>query len=205
MLWAFAGLLTLFLGLSTVVAGAEPGRESENAHRSVRNTGSVTFGKPVPIPSGYYELCRRSYFLCRHTAGWGFATTADGAVIVSDRLMAQVVAVNSFVNRSMKPVADSGRSPLADRWTVGGGAGDCEDFALTKKRRLINLGWPSSALLMALARTRAGQLHAVLIVRTDRGDVILDNLSEAARPWDRARYDWLKIQSPRDAWVWNTM
>lgn len=80
--------------------------------------------------------------------------------------------------------------------------GDCEDFALTKKMRLRDAGVPSSALLVALAVTASGKQHAVLIVRTDHGDIVLDSLDTRMREWTPSLYRWTSVQSPTDEWVW---
>jgi hypothetical protein len=113
-----------------------------------------------------------------------------------------MATVNRAVNRSIRSVSDLAHYGVADRWSVAPKSGDCEDFALTKKARLLNAGWPSSALLLALATTGAGEEHAVLIVRTDRGDFVLDNLRNDIRRWSAGLYRWTAIQSPTDIWSW---
>ncbi|MGH6924456.1 MAG: transglutaminase-like cysteine peptidase [Propylenella sp.] len=149
------------------------------------------------MPKGYFELCRNGHSVCKMVGARGVATTRNGAVVLSAALAAQLVNTNSAVNRGMRAVHDQ-----ADRWTVGGQAGDCEDFALTKKMRLMRAGWPSSALLMATAVTQSGEPHAVLIVRTDNGDVVLDNLTDSIRGWNRAGVRIRSVQSPSNVWVW---
>jgi predicted transglutaminase-like cysteine proteinase len=37
--------------------------------------------------------------------------------------------------------------------------------------------------LMTIVRDLNGQGHAILTVKTDRGDFVLDNLSADVRPW----------------------
>jgi predicted transglutaminase-like cysteine proteinase len=166
---------------------------------------TIRFGAPTAIPSGYYDLCTRKALACRPARGWGMATTNDGAVVLTARLYAEANAVNANVNRTMKPVEDKVAIGVKDRWDIGGKTGDCEDFALTKKHRLIAIGWPSSALLVALVKTSWGAQHAVLVVRTDHGDIVLDNLKKGPRGWHRSLYRWEKIQSPDQPWVWNTV
>ncbi len=46
---------------------------------------------------------------------------------------------------------------------------------LLKRRLLIRAGWPREALLITVVRDRKDEGHAVLTVKTDRGEFILDN------------------------------
>jgi predicted transglutaminase-like cysteine proteinase len=54
---------------------------------------------------------------------------------------------------------------------------------LMKRQALARLGWPPSALLVTVVRDRRGQGHAILTVRTDQGDLILDNLNSNVVSW----------------------
>ena len=90
-------------------------------------------------------------------------------------------------------------------WNVGTTSGDCEDFALTKRRALIRAGIPASSLLMAVARTRYGEGHAVLVARTTAGDFVLDNRGNALREWHRTDLSWLKIASAENPRIWYAM
>jgi len=49
--------------------------------------------------------------------------------------------------------------PLGERY------GDCNNYALEKRRELIALGWPRAALLLAAAVTETGEGHLVLVAR----------------------------------------
>jgi len=120
-------------------------------------------------------------------------------VAMSDRLMALLSQVNSRVNRSMRYRAERG---MIDDWKVGGRSGDCEDFALTKRAQLIGKGVPAGALRLATTKTRRGEPHAVLVVRTDRGDFILDNLSGQVKTRRAAGYR-LQMMSTNDPLVWS--
>ena len=48
-------------------------------------------------------------------------------------------------------------------------------YALLKRRLLVEAGWPRQALLMTIVHEANGDGHAVLTVKTDRGEYILDN------------------------------
>ncbi|MNL79260.1 hypothetical protein D3C87_2058250 [compost metagenome] len=84
-------------------------------------------------------------------------------------------------------------------------AGDCEDFALTKRDKLIALGWPARALRVAVAKTSWGEGHAVLVVKTDRGDLVLDNRTNVIKDWRSAGLHWTMIQSAESPKVWHAL
>ena len=165
---------------------------------------SIGFGASAAIPVGYYQLCKKQNSVCNPTSGKE-ARTTSGAVVLTPALAKQLLSVNADVNRSIRPVTDMQQFGVADRWSVSPRRGDCEDYALTKKARLLGKGWPSSALLIALAVTSRGEEHAVLIARTDHGDFVLDNLTSAVRGWTPTLYRWKAVQSPTAEWAWNAI
>ena len=67
---------------------------------------------------------------------------------------------------------------------------------------LQRTGVPRSALLITVLRQPNGAGHAVLTVRTDRGDFVLDNLNERILAWNETDYLYLKRQSERNAGEW---
>jgi predicted transglutaminase-like cysteine proteinase len=112
----------------------------------------------------------------------------------------QLRAVNTSVNRSIRSLDD--RPDQGDVWQVNVTAGDCEDFALTKRDHLIAMGWSTKALRIAVTKTPAGKGHAVLVVRTDRGDLVLDNRMNAIKGWKDTDLRWLMIQSGDNPRIW---
>lgn len=108
--------------------------------------------------------------------------------------------VNRLVNNAITPMKKP-RSPLLAHWAVSPDAGDCNDYAVTKRHRLIEMGWPKSALRLAVVLT-GGQGHLVLVVRLSDGDVVLDNLSSSVRSWDTAGYQWISMQSGNNPRFW---
>ena len=80
--------------------------------------------------------------------------------------------------------------------------GDCEDYVLEKRRRLIERGWPESTLLITVVRDESNEGHAVLTVRTDEGDLILDNKRDDVVSWADTAYTFVKAQSQRDPLHW---
>jgi predicted transglutaminase-like cysteine proteinase len=69
------------------------------------------------------------------------------------------------------------------------------DYALLKRRLLMQAGWPRQALLMTIVHEKDGNGHAVLTVVTDRGEFILDNLTDDTLLWSKTPYRYYKRQS----------
>ncbi|MCA9366251.1 transglutaminase-like cysteine peptidase, partial [Candidatus Kaiserbacteria bacterium] len=90
-------------------------------------------------------------------------------------------------------------------WALPSDVGDCEDYALLKRQLLHQAGIPLSSLLIGVVRQKNGDGHAVLVVRTTRGNLVLDNLTDKIRPWDEVPYRWLKVQAPEHSGKWRTV
>lgn len=103
----------------------------------------------------------------------GCEVGGPASVPYTQKLAQDLAKVTRSVNRSIAYRPDKG-----EVWKTGVSAGDCEDYALTKRYRLKRLGYPPSALRMAVGYTREGEYHAVLIVVTSRGKFVLDNLTD---------------------------
>ena len=89
--------------------------------------------------------------------------------------LSELDAINRSVNREIEPATDLEIYGQTEYWTIPTHQGDCEDYALLKRKRLMARGWPASALLMTVVRDEKGEGHAVLTARTAQGDFILDN------------------------------
>jgi predicted transglutaminase-like cysteine proteinase len=158
---------------------------------------SLPIGKRTVAPFGAVVLCQHAPASCAVLAARGVAVV-DDKVVLTPELAKRVAVVNAIVNRQMKPKIDHA-------WHVGGASGDCKDYALTKRSLLNNMGFPTSSTLVAIVTEPRGRLHAVLILRTDQGDLVLDNLVTDMRQWWSTTYTWEKIQSPADPAIWLTI
>ncbi|WP_370195797.1 transglutaminase-like cysteine peptidase [Aurantimonas coralicida] len=152
----------------------------------------ISMQRTTLAPFSYVLFCKKNPGDCRRSAKATIAWNSQ-----SRRLLERV---NRQVNRAIKP-----RNERSDVWNVGTASGDCEAFALTKRRALIRAGIPASSLLMAVARTRYGEGHAVLVARTTAGDFVLDNRGNALREWHRTDLSWLKIASAENPRIWYAM
>jgi predicted transglutaminase-like cysteine proteinase len=149
------------------------------------------------IPVGAAEFCASRPGEC------GVNPHPVQTMTLTDGRWAELVTINSNVNTAITPVSDQDLYNVAEYWTYPeNGSGDCEDIALEKRRDLIRNGWEPSTLLMTVARQANGEGHAVLMVRTDRGDLILDNQDSTIKLWTETPYHLLKRQSQTDSSKW---
>ncbi|HTN40007.1 MAG TPA: transglutaminase-like cysteine peptidase [Asticcacaulis sp.] len=133
--------------------------------------------------------------------------TADYMRIdLDDSALATLKTVNTRINRSLIADTDARVYHVNDYWQAPaltrGARGDCEDFALIKRRLLIAQGIPAAALSLAIVRTRYKEEHAVLVVATKQGDFVLDNLAFKVKPWQKTDYEWISRQAPGDDLGW---
>jgi predicted transglutaminase-like cysteine proteinase len=111
-------------------------------------------------------------------------------------LLELIDAVNRYVNRTILPVKDIDARGVIDRWEYPVNMmGDCEDFQLLKRRYLVAAGVPHRALPMTVVLDERGDGHAVLTVRTETEDLILDNNSNEVLRWDKTGYAFIKREA----------
>lgn len=119
-----------------------------------------------------------------------------------------IVAINTRVNRAIRATSDARLYGQADVWALpstrsdGLRAGDCEDIVLAKRDALIRAGVHPERLSIALARTPAGEDHAVLLVARTDGDYVLDNLDSRVLHWTDADLHWQSRHRPGDLLAW---
>ncbi|MGO4711803.1 transglutaminase-like cysteine peptidase [Bradyrhizobium sp. 2TAF24] len=126
-------------------------------------------------------------------------------IILTDDALSDLRRLNDWVNHHIKPMTDREHYGMVQWWRYpDDGAGACHSYALLKRRLLIEAGWPRQALLMTIVRQTNGEGHAVLTVKTDRGEYILDNLTDEVLLWSKTPYGYHKRQSQDDPnqWVW---
>lgn len=149
--------------------------------------GGTATAKSVHAPLGYQLMCLKTPAECK---GGGKAK-----VEMTEQTMAILKRINLAVNRAIRPKHDGS----VDVWTANGTSGDCEDYALSKRHQLIKAGLPASSLRIAYVKTRSGEGHAILVVNTAKGKVVLDNLTNAIKPLHQTGYRLLAIQGGNPA------
>lgn len=157
----------------------------------IRASTSMPSGPATAPPSGYVAFCNRDPEQCASPSGDVSTVTLDA------NTWHTLEEVNTAWNTTIKPEEDAAHYGRVDYWTIPkDGYGDCEDYALGKRKSLVDLGMPVQALRLTIARTNDGTAHTVLVAATDRGDYVLDNLNSAVLPWTAVNYTWIARQIP---------
>jgi predicted transglutaminase-like cysteine proteinase len=115
----------------------------------------------------------------------------------------QLNTVNRYFNAAIKPMTDEEQYGVIEKWTYAtSGKGDCEDYVLEKKRKLLQLGWAPASLLITVVIDKQGGGHAVLTVVTDKGDYVLDNVTDEILLWSDSGLTFVKRQFGSNSNVW---
>ena len=112
------------------------------ATESLPTASAAATGSATSVPFGWVDFCRRYAGECGGPATPSTSISPRAARSEIDR-------VNRWVNAHVEPVSDMDHWGLVDRWDYpSDGRGDCEDYALLKRKMLIDMGFPRQALLM---------------------------------------------------------
>lgn len=187
-------LLAAAFAFTAMLASVLPGHAAQTV--DFTNVAFARVSGPTSIPIGHIEFCKTHRDECTMHA------RVVEAMPLDDMRWNQLLRVNAEINARIAPVSDLDLYQVNEFWTYPRDFGDCEDFVLAKRRELINLGWDASTLLISVVRQQNGEGHAVLMVRTDRGDLVLDNQEGDIRLWTDTPYQFLKRQSQADAGSW---
>lgn len=147
-------------------------------------------------PIGHHIFCQSYPSECN------VKTLNSKAVKLTRDRWTDLVEVNNVSNTTIAPVTDLEGFGVEEHWTYPTLYGDCEDYVLMKRNMLMQRGWPASSLLITVVLQPNGEGHAVLTVRTDRADYVLDNLNGKILPWNETEYTFLKRQSERHSGHW---
>ena len=157
----------------------------------------ISLGEAARAPIGWIEFCVAYETECKTKP------TLPRDVMLSVQAWKDLERVNLFVNTHVKPMTDMEHWGVVERWNYpDDGYGDCEDYVLQKRKMLIQAGWPREALLITVVRDKRGDGHAILTVKTDRGEFVLDNQTDQILLWSDTGYRFVKRQLQADPNVW---
>ena len=157
----------------------------------------ISLGGSSRAPIGWVEFCADNRREC------DTRPMEARDVVLTQTAWRDLVRINRWVNTRVKPLTDMEHWGVIERWSYpDDGYGDCEDYVLLKRKMLIQAGWPRQALLVTVVRDNRGDGHAVLTVKTDKGEFILDNQNEEILLWSETNYRFVKRQSQTDPNVW---
>ncbi len=169
--------------------------QAASAHASYAAAGPRT-----SVPYGWVDFCNR------------YATDCDVEplsaidVDLTATAMRDLERINRQVNAAIQPETDMDHWGVVDRWDYPmDGKGDCEDYALLKRKILMSAGYPRQALLMTVVKDHEGEGHAILTVKTNRGEYVLDNLDDKVVAWSDTGYMFIKRQSQEDPNLWQSI
>ena len=151
---------------------------------------SMELGEKVIPPIGYIVFCARNSNECGSSESKILRLTEDS--------WEKLQTIQWEVNHSVRYRHDE-----KEKWSyVDQGFGDCEDYALEKRRQLVAVGIPRSALVLSTVTTKTGNYHAVLVVVTDKGDFVLDSHFKSVMHWERNPYTWRTREDTKDPMKW---
>jgi predicted transglutaminase-like cysteine proteinase len=177
-----------FIGLSLLFSGASAQAQTLAA-LPVSSDPIMSMGSAKPL-QGWSKFCETYRSECT------VDVTEQAVIDLTPQTWKTILAVNQRVNSSIKAVTDEDHWGVVDIWSFpDDGKGDCEDFQLLKRRLLVEAGLPRRAMRMTVVIDELGEGHAVLLVRTNRGDFVLDNKTSSVLPWNRTGYVYIKRES----------
>jgi predicted transglutaminase-like cysteine proteinase len=160
----------------------------------------ISFSKYTLPPMAYTQFCLRYSDQCEPQR----VMFRGGPIRLTEERWEDLKAVNKSVNAAIIPEPNT-EGLAGEKWLLHPSRGDCNDYAVTKRSELLELGWPARALLLSEVVTSWGEHHLVLVVRTSVGDLVLDNMTPQIRPWARAPYQWVRIQTPKNPNYWASL
>lgn len=187
----FGRFLFGWIAVAGIVAAVVPAGATPSAGK-----GAMPEAQSVPPPKAFIDFCARHPGECRAR------DEAPARVHLTGMRADQLFEVQRSVNMAVSYRPDSYTFGLRDFWEFPFVYGDCEDYALKKKRELVARGWSRSNLLLTIVRIPEGGLHMVLTATTDIGDVVLDNRTSGIAVWNTLDYRWLVRQSRYDESQW---
>jgi predicted transglutaminase-like cysteine proteinase len=193
---AFLGRLfrTALVGLPLIVGGATTEAQTlaslPSPSAAIEKNGGA---RPV---AAWVDFCRR------HPAECAVDTSEPATITMTPEVWRTILSVNRRTNARIKPKTDMEHWGIVDRWDFPeDGYGDCEDYQLLKRKLLAEWGFSRRAMRMTVVIDDLGEGHAVLMIRTDRGDYILDNKTSAVLPWRDTGYTYVKREG-QDSTAW---
>ena len=182
------------VGLTLILGGATQAQtvaSLPSGGQAIENSGGA---RPV---AAWNDFCRRYPSEC------AVDTSEPAKIAMTPELWKTIVAVNRRVNGRIRPMTDKAHWGVVDRWDLPeDGLGDCEDYQLLKRKLLAERGLPRRAMRMTVVIDELNEGHAVLMIRSDKGDYILDNKTNAVLPWGETGYVYVKREGQEStAWV----
>ncbi len=182
-----------------VVAGATTAQAQAELAALPRAGAPIVASGDARAPYAWVDFCKRKPAEC-------LVNPAEPEIVeMTPKLWKTLVSFNSRINREIEAITDQDHWGVVDRWDIPeDGKGDCEDYVLLKRKRLAEAGIPRRAMRATVVIDEENAGHAVLMIRTDRGDYILDNKRNAILPWSQTGYVYVKREA-QDQTGWTSL
>jgi hypothetical protein len=181
--------LVLYSVLVSSAALASP-HEKRRYAALPKASSMVTALADSKAPVGWADFC------ARHADECDDRISATAVIPATLENWKRIQDTNLDVNSTVQEASDLEVYGTQERWEYPtSGKGDCEDYALEKRKRLIKAGLPRQALLMTVVTDENGFGHAILTVRTTIGDFVLDNRVDRVLSWEATGYGFIKQQA----------
>jgi predicted transglutaminase-like cysteine proteinase len=165
---------------------------------SVRLFGQIELYDPVLPPIGHSRFCLRYPDDCR-VRGIDFRRRF---IAFTARRHEELNQVNRRINREIIAASTPGNGAF-EQWLISPSAGDCNDYAVTKRHELLRQGWPSRALLLSEVVVPTGEHHLILIVRMKDGDMVHNLHPQILSAIAASRqYRWVRMEMPQNPRFW---
>ena len=159
--------------------------------------GWAPVGNVTSVPYGWVDFCQRYKGECDN------AGVMPRNIELGAKSLREIERINRWVNKNIESVSDMDHWGVIDQWDYPtDGKGDCEDYVLLKRKLLAEQGFPMQALLVTVVKDKNNDGHAVLTLRTDHGDYVLDNMTDEVKGWKQTGYRFVKRQSQTDMNTW---
>jgi predicted transglutaminase-like cysteine proteinase len=183
---AYRAVLALLLAATFAFVFSEP----LSARKAIRIGFAPVEEQEAWPPAAWPDYC------ARHPDDCAVNLTQPLQVLLTPQLRQTIQAIDSLVNAALQPMTDLDHWGVEDHWDLAeDGYGDCEDYQLLKRQMLLKAGLPRRAMLMTVVRDKKGAGHALLMIRTNQGDLILDNMRDEVLLWSETGYTFLKRES----------
>lgn len=166
---------------------------------SIHSAMADEYAQYSPAPFAFHDWCKSDPVVCDASQG-------SSSIQLTYEMLSMIEIVNHDVNAHIKPADDIEQYGIEDHWVANpqSGFGDCEDYALSKKALLLNVGLPSAAMRLATVydpETLEG--HAVLVIGTSQGLLVLDNRVPEVLELHKAMYKayWIQPKNPNNMWT----
>lgn len=187
------GAVSLVVG-STIAAAFDSGAADTQQPFACGPVDLTVIGVEPP-PLMYVDFCRREPLACR--------LTGKPTIAWTPHIRQRIATINAQVNQNIEFLPDQLYRHQEDYWSLPDDCiGDCEDIALEKRQRLIAAGLPGAALTLAIAFHQTQLFpHVVLLLESDAGVWVLDNLSDELQCWRESPYFFTRRERPDGRWT----